>query len=156
MCHKEYIHYGHPKFDHNAFDPIRNGNFETKPYGGLWASDVNADYGWKQYCVEMGLIFTNFNDSFKFTLRENARLLTVKSDDDLTKIKTTSTHEQPIINTGLGLCEIPRIVIDFEKLASEYDAIECYISKNRDLYYTLYGWDCDSILIMNKDIVIPI
>ena len=45
------------------------------------------------------------------------------------------------------------IFLDFEKLSKEYDAIEVNISECRDLYYSLYGWDCDSIVIMNPDII---
>ena len=44
--------------------------------------------------------------------------------------------------------------LDFEKLAQEYDAIEVLISGDPGLYYELYGWDCDSILIMNPEIII--
>ena len=41
--------------------------------------------------------------------------------------------------------------LDFEKLSKDYDAIEVIdIGK---FYWALYGWDCNSILIMNPDIV---
>ena len=42
---------------------------------------------------------------------------------------------------------------------AEYDAIELHLSEEvvddylESLYFKLYGWDCDSILIMNKDII---
>ena len=39
------------------------------------------------------------------------------------------------------------------ELKKEYDAIEIVIDK---LYWDLYGWDCDSILILNKEVVIEI
>ena len=45
------------------------------------------------------------------------------------------------------------MALDFEKLSKEYDAIEVFISKDEQLYWDLYGWDCDSILIMNSDII---
>ena len=45
------------------------------------------------------------------------------------------------------------IVLDFEKLSHKYDAIEVNISSDDELYYKLYGWDCDSILVMNPDVV---
>ena len=48
-----------------------------------------------------------------------------------------------------------------EELAKEYDGIEVLMSEedNLDLaigeglYWELYGWDCDSLLVFNKDIV---
>ena len=42
-------------------------------------------------------------------------------------------------------------ILDFEKIAEEYDAIEVNIDNS--LYYALYTWDCDSILIMNPNII---
>lgn len=32
-----------------------------------------------------------------------------------------------------------------------YDAIELSLSADHRLYWDLYGWDCDSILVMNPD-----
>jgi len=46
---KNYIHYGHDKFDPNSFVEIRN-NMWNKPVGGLWASDVNVKFGWNYSC----------------------------------------------------------------------------------------------------------
>lgn len=56
---------------------------------------------------------------------------------------------------------LPFVMLDFEELAKEYDGIEVLMSEedNLDLaigeglYWELYGWDCDSLLVFNKDIV---
>lgn len=52
---------------------------------------------------------------------------------------------------------------DFEKAYYlGIDAIELHLSEDESpdgmngLYWLLYGWDCDSILILNPKIVIPI
>lgn len=45
----EYIHYGHKHFEVNEFEPIRNRELFPKPFGGFWASPVNAEYGWKDW-----------------------------------------------------------------------------------------------------------
>ena len=44
--------------------------------------------------------------------------------------------------------------LDFEKLSKSYDVIEVNISADRDLYWELYGWDCDSILVMNPSVIV--
>jgi hypothetical protein len=47
--------------------------------------------------------------------------------------------------------------IDFAYGKDGVDAIKLNLSKgDYELYYELYGWDCDSILIMNPDIIRPL
>ena len=53
--------------------------------------------------------------------------------------------------------------IDFEQMVKDgWDAIELHLSSNDNnwcdggLYWRLYGWDCDSILIMNPKIISPL
>ena len=46
--------------------------------------------------------------------------------------------------------------VDFEALMQAgVDAVEFNLSKDYELYWALYGWDCDSILILNPEIIIP-
>lgn len=55
------------------------------------------------------------------------------------------------------------IAISFEKcLRAGIDAIElCWYGDeyqsvaNGDLYFELYGWDCDSIVVLNPNAVVP-
>lgn len=52
--------------------------------------------------------------------------------------------------------------IDFEALMKDYDAVEVHLSEDSTcgyddgLYWKMYAWDCDSILIMNPDVVITV
>ena len=44
--------------------------------------------------------------------------------------------------------------LNFERMVHDgYDGMEVIISTN-DIYYALYGWDCDSLLVFNPDIMI--
>lgn len=138
---KTYIHYGQKNFDRNLFAPIENKPYFTKPSGGLWASRTDAKYGWKDWCINNDFAECRKDNSFTFTLKDGAKVLEVNSVKDLEKVPK-------IKNDG----EI-YTMIDFEKLSESYDAIEVNISSDHNLYFTLYGWDCDSILIMNPDIV---
>ena len=65
------------------------------------------------------------------------------------------------INSVTDLLELPIekrladiIFLDFEQLvAMGYDAMEVNISKDHHLYWKLYGWDCDSLLVFSPDII---
>jgi len=137
----KYIHYGHKYFDKSLFCSIKNRDFFVKPDGGLWASDVNAIYGWKDWCESEEFRKCKKDNSFTFKISNDAKILQIKSSEQL--------KELPKVGNGINTW----VLIDFEALAKKYDAVEVYISYDHQLYFDLYGWDCDSILIMNPDVV---
>lgn len=150
---RKYIHYGSDHFEPEYFSPIQNEDNWAKPTGGLWASDVDALFSWKEWCECEDYEYCNLTKSFSFTLREDANVLHIHSIEDLKDLPTLPTNiERYSFKTYL----------DFEKLLeSGIDAIEVYIQEDRmsgrsfenTLYWKLYGWDCDSILVMNPDII---
>lgn len=154
MCeNKKYIHYGHKRFEKFLFCPIRNLECFTKPHGGLWASPVDAEWGWKEWCTAENFRKYDEDNSFAFTLKEGANVLhlyNIKQLDGLPQVE--STYKM--------WCQL-----DFEKmLANGVDAIELHLGEEdarglgvcEGLYWSLYGWDCDSILIMNPDVVVEV
>ena len=145
---KNYIHYGHTKFRKDLFTKIKNVDCSTKPRGGLWASDINTKHGWKEWCNENEFRDCNKENSFTFTLSDDAKILYIESVNDLESL--------PKGKDKFGLNFSSWYLLDFEKLAETYDAVEVSISSDFDLYYKLYGWDCDSIVIMNPDIVVEL
>ena len=104
--------------------------------------------GWKQWCTSEEFWLDKLDVNFEFILSDDARVCHIKSVDDLRKL--------PILQ---GLDSI-LYCIDFEKAMKKYDAIELHLSDEvnddylNSLYFRLYGWDCDSILIMNPNIII--
>ena len=57
----------------------------------------------------------------------------------------------PKLNTS-GISYV--VHLDFEEIVRiGIDALEFTLG-NGELYFPLYGWDCDSILILNKSIII--
>lgn len=144
MTNTKYIHYGHKEFDINKFNPIKNRMGFPKPFGGLWASDINTSYGWKDWNKDNDFVDCDIDNSFTFELRDDANVFHIHHVTDLKK----TPHKKPY--------QYSSFLIDFEKMKQNgFDAIELHLSEDWDLYYELYGWDCDSILIMNPDIVIP-
>ena len=144
-CHynekKIYIHYGSKHFDKNLFQEIKNVAF-VKPEGGLWASDVKAKYGWKEWTEDNNFMTEKYNKDnyFKFRLKDTAKVLKLEKPSDLINLP----KDKELLKLRFYNC------LDFEELKKQYDAIEIIIDK---LYWDLYGWDCDSILILNKEVI---
>ena len=138
---EKYIHYGHKHFDINLFCPVKNMEVLSKPTGVLWGSRTDAKYGWKEWNDDEQFRECNEENSFTFQLSNTARILTINSSDDLKKLAKTYR------GFFVPCC------LDFERLSQKYDAIEVNISSDRRLYWDLYGWDCDSILVMNPDVI---
>lgn len=149
---KKYIHYGDTEFKLDKFNPITNCVCFSKPEGGLWASPCESDNNWYEWCLYNNFRIERLADSFIFTIKDNAQILSIKSRDDLVRLKQN------------GLCldfssRYPsarnEFYLDFEKLLKlGCDAIEVYIRDT--IYMDLYGWDCDSLLVLNPDCIIPI
>ena len=137
-----FITYGKNHYDPDKF--IEPKNWWVKPIGGLWASRIDAEFGWKDWCIDQEFRDIDENDAFRFRLKDDAKVLYINNTNILSAL--------PMEQNKLPLPGI-NIFLDFEKLSKEYDAIEVNISECRDLYYSLYGWDCDSIVIMNPDII---
>lgn len=156
QCEKVYIHYGHSKFDPDAFEDVKNRS-RVKPDGGFWASSIDAKFGWKYWCKVERFEISKLELSFKFKLMDNSRILTIDSLDILRELPSLeSPRVRGLMDDSIAGILENRVYLDFEKLTDEYDAIEVLISNDRRLYYALYGWDCDSILVLNKDVVIPL
>lgn len=146
----KYIHYGSTSFQPDKFQPIKNNEWGgTKPIGGMWASPIDAECGWKQWCTSEEFWLDKLDANFEFSLSDDARVFHIKSVKDLKKLPEWK-----------GLFDSTWYCIDFEKAMKQYDAIELHLSDEikddylNSLYFRLYGWDCDSILIMNPDIIV--
>jgi hypothetical protein len=83
----------------------------------------------------------------------------MSSKKDLSELPTVASH---VMNGNeFPTSMMPWVILDFEKLLADgIDAIQVNISDdtatnlNDSLYHALYGWDCDSILVMNKEVIV--
>lgn len=138
----KYIHYGNNEFDVNLFKEIKNREMFVKPHGGLWACGKHYEYNWKSWCKNNDFYMNTMMLSFEFELKKDSNILIIDNYTQLYKLPN-------LFNLG------DSFHLDFEALSKNYDAIELLISKDYDnLYWKMYGWDCDSILIMNKEVII--
>lgn len=143
----KYIHYGNNKFDINKFETISNNPIiPTKPLGGFWASRIDSPYSWKDHCIKHEYSI-NLDKYIIFSIDNKARILTIDNSKQLEDLPQLDSKKEFYKN---NLCT----KLDFEKLSEKYDAIEVFINELNDLYFQLFGWDCESILIMNPQVII--
>lgn len=139
---KKYIHYGSAKFDKSKFKGIENIQFFNKPSGGIWACEVGTKFGWKEFCKREGIDWVDLSNSFEFELKLEARVLRLHASDDYIEFRSKYAINDIGIKLALGY--------DFERIAKEYDVIDFKVG---ELYMALYGWDVDSILVLNPDLI---
>jgi len=140
----ELVTYGCGKsFDIKKFQPVKN-RMHIKPKGGLWASPINSEFGWKDWCkIES---FGDLSYSFEFLFEGN--VFVVDSLKDIESIPWIELNYYPVIKSPFT--KFP----DFEKiLLLGYDAVLLTRKGEQETRFSepvcLYGWDCESVLIMN-------
>lgn len=134
-------------FDKSKFQPIKNAPYWNKPSGGLWASPINVKYSWKNWCnIEK---FGDLTTSFEFTITGN--ILKIENSNILNQLS--------LISEGIDDYHIVLMsdlynsqLIDFEAVVkSGIDAI--WLTEDAIRHKEFYGWDCESVLILNSNCI---
>lgn len=150
-----YIHYGSAYFTPHYFAPVVNRDHpwpRVKPDGGLWASRVDAELGWRNWCEGERFRLEDLNTHFRFLITPAAKVCHLYTSEDLNLLP----HRNDCLDEML-------FYPDFERMVKDgWDAIELHLTSTRKnwdkdgLYWRLCGWDCDSILIMNPKVISPL
>lgn len=153
-----FIHYGSSYFDPTIVENSKDhSTCLNKPSFGLWASPVDSDWGWKDWCESEEFYKSDFSKYFVFKLKSNAKMLTIRSLKDWDKILNEVLKDS--FNTSKDIF----VTIDsdqrnkiWEYICKKYDAILVIMS---DHYGTMHmsfefnAWDCDSIVVFNPEVV---
>jgi hypothetical protein len=119
-----------------------------KPIGGLWCSPIGSNFGWED--CDAGEQFLQ-KGMTKAELKLEGEFIIINTAEDLDKLPWNKLYEDSDIE-----------FIDFEKIVREgVDAIyltEEGLRQTRLPYRigygfkfrNLYGWDCESVLILNE------
>lgn len=137
------IHYGSTNYNPEKVGKIVNENW-VKPKGGLWTSPIDSTWGWKDWCESEDFRECNQSNSFLLQFKQSAKILVIDSLEDLKKLP-----KQKVVITY----KYQKEYLDFELLALEYDAIWLTETGQHETHFShpidLYGWDCESVLILN-------
>lgn len=140
-----YLHYGTDIFRPELFKSIKNRENFNKPANGFWGTPINGGYTWRDYCQdELPYLCYLLNKVCLFRLKPGAKMIRIEKKEDVEEIK----HYQ---KEGIYSTSYP---LDYEQLAKEYDAIEWW--KNDFTHWQFYGWDIDSIVVLNASAIEPI
>jgi hypothetical protein len=143
---RQLIHFGSPCYLPKRVKAIVNDNW-TKPKGGLWTSPIDSKWGWKDWCKSEDFRECDESNSFRLIFNIDAKILIIDSFKDLIKLPMC------VFLCGSYQKEFP----DFEFLATQYDAIWLTEKGLNETHLShpinLYGWDCESVLILNPHCV---
>jgi len=142
----QLVHYGNGEFSRDKVKPIVDEHF-TKPLGGLWTSPIDSKWGWKDWCSQ-----ENFGDlTHYFELEITGNVLTIDSKEDLDKLRWVNLTATA---SGAGGYWIPLFeILEYENVDAIHLTVEGERKTRYSKPYNLYGWDCESVLILNPDCI---
>lgn len=150
------IHFGSNSFIEDRFTPITNASW-VKPRGGLWTSPEDSTWGWKHWCDSEKFVLCSYDNSFVVRLKENSKILKIDSEKDLSKALDLYGYgrQSPLDKVFLT----GRKYLNFEKIRNDgYSSIWLTTIGEIDTRFSepsnLYGWDCESVLILNKESIL--
>lgn len=179
-----YVHYGSTKFDPSIIKPLdyhEPGHFSSsvKPpfYSGLWGSPIESENSWKAW--NDGSEYSECDDSnaFRFKVKDGYKILMIDSLESAinlienyfmpNKIRSLFRERVDVLQEKQSCieslrCSDPFLVcgmdgINFMKINDAgYSGMEISLTEFPKLYYILYGWDCDSIVVWNPEAVIQV
>ena len=157
---KKYIHYGitADEFDKKKVTERVNALF-SKPDRGFWASPVNTDWGWKDWCTcnDFRMDTDAFDKSFRFRIDKKAKILRVRNEDDIMPF-VIPDNDPFYKRLTWGRCKTSiGDRLDRDRLYETFDGMELFLSENYYMHEGIFNsWDCDSIVIWNPDVILPI
>ena len=145
----QYIHYGNDHIDtnYNYDKDMAKNILKCKPPCGVWASRVDSNFGWKDWCEAED--FGDLSTSCKFTLKPSANILEIHEEEDILPYIVNKTHYS-------SFCTIAKThildEIDWNTLMKKYDGLEVFMT--HQLHMGVFNtWDCDSIVIWNLSVI---
>ena len=142
------------RFDVSKFRPIENRESFNKPEGGLWASPVDSSWGWIDWCHAEEYRECVQANSFRFTLADDANVMVIDDLEDLRKLPWIRSEFE-----RLHEFRTLRGINFWALLTSGVQAIHLTVEGQERTRYSepsLYGWDCESVLVMDPGIVQPV
>lgn len=141
--------------DDNPFElhtiTIKNEGW-GKPIGGLWASPLHSQYGWKDWCGEENYMRREYEIVMELDMTNVLRIDTIEHLNNLEWYKPSTNHDSFMFidYESLKQGEIDGIYLSLEGL---HALRRTQVKFDRDVLaktQNFWGWDCESICIINE------
>lgn len=130
---------------------IKPINSWVKPIGGLWGSTYIPDevYSseWEKWCINENFGY-KWQEAVIFTLKPDANIYEIDSVEDLNNLALEYNTGQNGIITHLDFEAMVDVGIDAIHLTERGQEVTRFSRP-----YSLYGWDCESWLILKFDAI---
>lgn len=131
--------------------------FLFKPDEGFWGSPVDAEYGWKEWCENEEFGNYDFNKPVYWTLT-SGKILQVNWDEVENKETSNLTkYIKPIyVNPVMIGDYCSYSILDWDEMLKDdivaVQLMDGYIGHcfKYDLEERFNGWDCESIVVLDK------
>lgn len=151
------LHYGH--LNGGALQPVRFrdprrvcGRVKPEGEGIIWCSPEGSEFGWREWCLSEMSSWLDL-PLWQIDLAPSARVYLIDSLADLGAL-VEQFHNRVMDTDAARYCRAP---ISWPRVAEHYDAVHLTEKgqwKTRlSEPYNLYGWDCESVVILNTDAV---
>ena len=156
----KYWNTNYESFDSNEIQIILgNPEFQWgKPDLGFWGSPKNASYGWKEWCSDNFFDNYDWDNPIFFRLKSNSTILRIDIED----LNEDVLGKYVILDEKMyRAIQRKRYSLDYNKIVEDgIDAVELMDSRIGHLFFNdnayeqiFYTWDCESIVVLNKDVL---
>lgn len=142
-----------PKFHFRLgmWKKIENRKFWNKPNGGFWGSPENSERGWSWF-VDSGMSGWDLRYPTKYRLRKGAKVYIINSPTDLDKFP--GKHHEYLGDKYYNFKGLlKKFGYDAIWLTEEGERMTRYYT-SPDNTFGFYGWDVESVLALNKDVIV--
>jgi hypothetical protein len=144
-------HYGAGAYDEVKFKPAEHRAW-NKPTGGLWVSPRDSEHSWAQWCMAEQFNIERLEAYFDLTIHPDSRTFVIDSCEDA---KGLPWHPMPGMDEGNFRFLQP----DWKAIIMDgWDMIILTAKGEVETRFgepSLYGWDCESGVILNPQIILP-
>lgn len=153
-----YVHYGAKSYARENFETIKDRDYSNKPDGGLWACACQAKNSWQSWCIENNFRRTNLGEYFYFNLSPTANILRIKSLEDCKELilRPVGYMHEEYLDSNYEVIEYRACMESgIDAIEYKYD-VASELEEFEEINKIMWGWDCDSVLILNPDIIVPV